>query len=108
MKRVKSSVTGKMYSIKASANCRTANVVYVIECTKCNKQYVGEMENALHIRMNSHRSDIKHPYLKKPVAARFNPEGHSLQDLSIIIIEQIHGEQASFCRAKESYWIQTL
>ena len=83
-------------------------MVYVIECTKCNKQYVGEMENALHIRMNGHRSDIKHRRLEKPVAAHFNSEGHSLQDLSIFVIEQIHREEASYRRAKESYWIQTL
>ena len=83
-------------------------MVYVIECKKWNKQYDGEMENALHMRMNGHQSDIKHQHLKKPVAAHFNSEGHSLQDLSIFVIEQIHREEASYRRAKESYWIQTL
>ena len=72
------------------ANCKTANVVYVIECTKCKKQYVGETENALHIRMNGHRSDIEHRRLEKPVANHFNSEGHSLKNLSIFVIEQIH------------------
>ena len=60
LKTFKSSVTGNTYPIKATANCKTANVVYVIECRKCKKQYVGETENALHIQMNGHRSDIKH------------------------------------------------
>ena len=86
-----------------------ANIVYVIECTKCNKQYVGETQNALHIRMNYHRSDsIKHQHLEKTVATRFNSEGHSLEDLSIFVIEQIHGEKANFRKAKESDWIRTL
>ena len=53
-------------------------------------------------------SDIKHRRLKKPVANHFNSEGHSLEDLSIFVIEQIHREEASFRKAKESYWIQTL
>ena len=83
-------------------------VVYVIECIKCKKQYVGETENALHIRMNGHRSDIKHRRLEKPVATHFNSEGHSLEDLSIVVIEQIHREEANFRKAKESHWIQTL
>ena len=83
-------------------------MVYVIECTKCNKQYVVETENALHIRMNGHQSDIKHRRLEKPVAAHFNSEGHSLQDFSIFVIKQIHREEDSYRRAKESYWIQTL
>ena len=50
--KVKSSVTGKIHRIKASADCKTANVVYVIQCTKCAVQYVGETENALHIYTN--------------------------------------------------------
>ena len=45
---------------------------------------------------------------KKTVAAHLNSEGHSLQDLSIFIIEQINREEASYRRAKQSYWIQTL
>ena len=43
--------------------------------------------------------------LEKPVASLFNSEGHSLQDLSIFVNEQVHSEEASFREAKESYWI---
>ena len=90
IERFESSLTGKTYSIKASTNCETANVVYMTECIKCNKEYVGETEIVLHIQMNGHRSDIKHQRLEKPVAAHFNSEGHSLQDVSIFVINQIH------------------
>ena len=31
-----------------------------------------------------------------------------IADLSISVIEEIHREEANCCRAKESYWIQTL
>ena len=105
-----SSTTRKSYKVKAMANCKTSNAVYVIECKRCGKQYVGETENALHIhvRMNGHRSDIKHQRLEKPVAQHFNSNDHSLEDLSIFVIEKIHREEATFCKAKESYWIQTL
>ena len=46
-------------------------------------QYVGETENALHIRMNGHRSDITTKKLEKPVAESFrtlSPEGLNLDD----------------------------
>ena len=69
-----------------------ANVVYVTECLKCKKQYVGETENVCHIQMNGHQSDIKHRRLEKPVASHFNSEGHCLEDLSVFVIEQIHRE----------------
>ena len=90
------------------ANCKMANVVHVIEYLKCKKQYVGEIENVIHIQMNGHRSDIKHRHLDKPVANKFNFENHSLEDLSIFVIEQIHREEANFHKAKESYWTQML
>ena len=79
-------------------NCKTANVVYVIEC---NKQYVGETENALHIWMNGHQLDIKHQRLEKPVASRFNSKGHSLDDLSVFVIEHIYKEEVNFRKARE-------
>ena len=90
-----------------------ANMAYVIECLKCNKKHyagetAGETENALHIRMNGLWSDIKQRRLDKPVANHFNPEGHSPEDLSIFVIEQIHWEEVNFRKVKESYWIQTL
>ena len=70
---------------------------------------MGETENELHIRMNGHRSDLKHRRLEKPVASHFNSEGlRSLEDLSIFVIEQIHKEKANFRKAKESHWIRTL
>ena len=58
--------------------------------------------------MNGHRSDIKHRRLEKPVAKYFNLINHSLEDLSIFIIEKINRGDAGFRKAKESYWIQTL
>ena len=60
------------------------------------------------MRMNGHRSDIKHRHLEKPVASHFNSEGHSLEDHSISVIEQIHREEANFRKVKESHWIWAL
>ena len=108
--KFKSPVSGKVHHIKASADCKMSNVVhaYVIGCNKCAIQYVGETENALHIRMNGHRSDIKNRRLEKLVAKHFNSVGHSLDDLSIFVVEKIHQEDASFLKAKKSYWIRLL
>ena len=35
-----SAMTGEVFKIKATANCCTKNVVYVIECKKCTTQYI--------------------------------------------------------------------
>ena len=46
--------------IHATTTCKTRNVMYLIECRKCRKQYVGETQNLLHICLNGHRNDITH------------------------------------------------
>ena len=51
---------------------------------------MGEAENLLHIRMNSHRLDIDQRCLEKLVAQNFN------------------SNETSFQKAKESHWIRTL
>ena len=60
----KSSIAGKLYKLKATAKCKTSNVVDVIKCNCCRRQYMGETENALDISMKSYRSDINHQHLK--------------------------------------------
>ena len=71
-------------------------------------QYVGETENALHIRMNGHRSDIRTRKTEKPVATHFCQPDHSLEDLEVRGIEKIHNNSTQWRRERESFWIFTL
>ncbi len=87
---------------------RSRNLVYLISCAKCGMQYVGETEQALHLRMNGHRSDIRTKKVDKPVAAHFCQEDHSLEDLEVKGIEQIRNNGTQWGRERESYWIFTL
>ena len=72
----------------------------MISCNKCNMQYAGETENALHIRMNGHWSNIKTKKLDKPVAAHFNQPDHSFEDLRVMGIEKIEDHNNSKKRRK--------
>ena len=55
--RFSSAANGETFRAWATANCKTSNIIYLIECQKCGKQYVGKTENPLHLRLNGHRSD---------------------------------------------------
>ena len=98
------------FVLKATADCRTKNVAYSIECAKCSIQYVGGTENALRIHLTGHRSDIhvNHRRLDRPVGQYFKQLHHSLKDLTITVIEKIYREDANFCKQKESSWIETI
>ena len=99
--------TGEKFRARVTANCRTKNIVYLIECRKCRKQYIGETENPLHLRMNGHRSDYYRKLSDKPVAEHFNTTGHSFEDLTVMVIEQIMADSARR-KQRESFWIYTL
>ena len=55
-----------------------------------------------------HRSDIRHKCTEKPVARHFNLVDHSINDLTIIVIETIHREDAEYRKRKESSWIEMI
>src|SRR3954466_7343942 len=55
-------VTGRKYPVlfhdSKTLDCTTRNVIYLITCTRCKMQYVGETQQQFSIRMSNHRSNI--------------------------------------------------
>lgn len=94
--------SGEKHKVQHPITCKTSNLVYLIQCKKCNKKYVGESGNPLHIAMNDHRSKKT-----RPVAAHFCQDDHSMEDLEVIGIETGF-EDTEARQAKKSEWISTL
>jgi hypothetical protein len=46
--------TGETRYINTHMTCNTKNVIYMIHCTKCNLQYIGETKRKLKERFNEH------------------------------------------------------
>ena len=100
------------FGISSKLNCNSSNIIYLISCLKCDKQYVGETTRTLKARFNSYRSDIR---LGKdlPVIQHFKTQGHDINDLSILAIEQIadQGDEESNKikrLERENFWIGKL
>jgi len=93
------------YPIKDNIYCNSTNLVYLITCNKCKKQYVGETGRTLRDRLNDHRSAIKNKS-KTPISVHFNLPNHSVLDLSILPIELIKNtSNTSNCRrSREQFW----
>ena len=85
-----SKVTGKQYTIFCTVNCKSVNIIYILECSVCGLQYVGESKQPFHKRLNGHRSDLtKKPFLH--VNQHFGLSDRSLEDfnrMKILVIEQ--------------------
>ncbi|XP_059582023.1 uncharacterized protein LOC109284452 [Alligator mississippiensis] len=95
-------------SIPGSYSCTSRNVVYLIQCTKCpDGRYVGETRQQLRTRMNAHRKSMKDRNTQLPVGAHFSQEGHSLSNLSVLILKgNLHN--TSQRRAYELHFINLL
>lgn len=100
-----SAVTKELFEITDEMNCNTKNVIYLINCIKCQKQYVGQTERRLKDRLNSHRSNI-HNNRQTAVAIHFNEPLHNYTHLKIIPIEIVN-ESADRIK-RETFWIQKL
>lgn len=99
------------YPIRHHLSCTSSNIVYLITCSKCKKQYVGMTTKQLNTRLNHHRTAIfnkKRTYLH----SHFNLPDHSIKNLTIQAIDHIQMENesnvTSELRKLEKFWIKTL
>lgn len=52
-------VTKKCYSNRQYINCNFSRLIYLLTCTKCGKQYIGQPARALKVCICEHICDIK-------------------------------------------------
>ena len=81
----KSTITGRCYK-RPPYTCNTRNVVYLITCNLCGKQYVGETYRAFRVRMSEHERYVKNKKLKQATGLHFNTSGHKLGHMNFEVI----------------------
>ena len=106
-KYFKSSLTNRKYQVVGNCNlsCSISNLVYLITCSKCDNQYVGETKQKLSKRLSGHRSAIKKHANTFIAIKHFNLPGHSVADILIQPIEKI---ELLLCESDEDVTIRRL
>ena len=84
--RFKSTVTERTYTGPSKYTCRSTNLIYLITCQKCGKQYVGETKREFRIRMNEHLRYIKTKNFDQATGRHFNLSDHKISDFSCKVI----------------------
>ena len=104
-KHFRSSINKRTHPIRHSFSCTSSNVIYLITCLKCKKQYVGRTTNQLKERINRHHSSITNDQTRY-VSIHFNFSDHRLDHLSVQAIDTAPtiAEQ----KRLERFWILTL
>ncbi len=86
----KNIITEREYKGPATYTCKTENVIYLITCKKCKKQYVGETYREFNIRMKEHLRYIRNPHQYDESTGRhFNLLGHNINDFQCRIIHKM-------------------
>lgn len=98
-------ITKEQFRIRHKFTCHSNNIIYLITCKKCHRQYVGKTTNKLKVKMNGHRTKIrskKNTYL----CNHFNFSDHDIRDLSVQVIDNAHSTDK--LDSLEKFWIGKL
>ena len=107
-KHFSSDNTGEVFTVRHSLTCASENIIYLLFCSQCQgAQYVGETRNPLKKRFYLHRSHIQQN-VGTHVTRHFNRDGHSLQDMKCLPIEQVLSNSHSVRHSREQFWIRKL
>ena len=85
--------TGKQHKCinlptKPLITCEISNIGYLIQCTKCGKQYIGETERPFRNRIYEHIASVKNnKTAETPVSKHFHSEHHNHNNMRFSVIQ---------------------
>ena len=74
-------------------------------CVRCRKQYIGETDRTLKERFREHRGYVTAKMENKATGKHFNEPGHSVNDMTVTVIEKIFNNGPGFRKQREKMWI---
>ena len=87
------SAAGETRPITNHIDCSSKNLIYMVHCRRCDKQYIGETKRRLKDRFNEHRRPVDRPTpSSRPttVSDHFLSKNHSPADMELIPLEIMH------------------
>ena len=95
----------KKWQILVKANCETENIIYMIECEKCDERYIGESKRSIAERFSEHKGYVNKIFPKEATGVHFNLPGHKVSDMKITILQKLYTENTEYRKEKEKYLI---
>ena len=84
--QVRSRTSRRTYNTHSKANCNTPNVVYMIKCKICNRQYVGQTSQSLKMRVARHLTTIRNRKVPGTLHEHFRA-GRSCQGIHNLAVQ---------------------
>jgi hypothetical protein len=108
-------VNGHSFTPRDCGTCKSSNLIYTIQCKRCNLSYVGETKQALSLRISGHRTTINR--VKRGgkldddsndngTAYHFSEGSHNFEtDAEVAILENGSWRSCHERRSKEDFFI---
>ena len=108
-----STQTGRTYHIPEGGTCRHNNLVYLLTCDICHKQYVGQTYRQLRDRLREHFYYIGKGDMNQPLGRHFAQQDHNGLDLTVQILCHIPTppqlkKTETYRLQQEHHWIHQL
>ena len=103
-KRFHSNFSSKSVEVTRHHTCEETNCIYLIQCKKCDQQYIGECKS-FYIRMKQHLGDGR-TEKTNAIGEHFSSPGHSIADMTFSVIEKLNRTDIRYRKTKESFHIQ--
>ena len=107
-------INGKNHTTLSGGSCKSSNLIYSVQCKKCNLFYVGETGMKLHECLIQHCHSIGKIRTGESInksndtglSERFASECHNFKDdAALFILEKGEWKTAEERRCKESFYI---
>ena len=96
----------KQWRIDKKVSCESFNVIYILNCKKCNKKYIRSTGRQLKHRVADHTGYITNQVESRATGSHFNLPSHSLADLNVTILEQTKNNNEDYRLEREKYFIR--
>ena len=107
LRYIQNQATKILFKVHQSFSPHTANCVYLLFCSECGLQYVGQTKNSILIRMNQHRYNIKNQKeIHTPLVNHFILHGE--QSVRVSGIQSNSSWTDAERQKKERTWIHLL
>ena len=87
-------------TLTTSETCKARNIIYLVQCHKTGRVYVGMTTQPLHTRLSQHRTDKKSAIYK-----HITSNGYSFNDLDVMILARTEEKDATKLRQIEQEFI---
>ena len=93
--------------VKTSMSCDAKNLIYLIQCSGCQEEYIGETGDTLHHRLTVHRQQIRDARLRMLFVSGHIEDWarNQLVKFRILPLYKMQTDSASARKQKENHFI---